>query len=74
MAETRSPQEVAVHNLMIEVVDQQQAFIHNIEQPSAKARRLLSGVVAMTVGGLVVGGVVGALIGTTDVAARYPGS
>jgi hypothetical protein len=73
MAESMNAQEAAVHKLLIEVADQQRAFLHNIEQPSAKSRRLLSSVATMTVAGLVVGGLVGALFGTTRAAARFPG-
>lgn len=73
MAEQMNVQEAAVHKLLIEVADQQRAFLHNIEPPLTNSRRLLAGVVTVTVAGLVVGGLVGALLGTTDWAARSPG-
>lgn len=64
MAETLTKSQAEVGNVLFEVVDQQRTFDHNYGNALAVIRRRITNEVAIaTATGLVLGGLVGAIIG-----------
>lgn len=64
MAETLTKSQAEVGNVLFEVVEQQRTFDHNYGESLAVIRRRITNEVAIaTATGLVLGGLVGAIIG-----------